>query len=143
MIDTRTAPFGAFILRQALGIMFVAHAGLKFFVFTPEGTAGFFESVGLPGILGYVAMLAEAGAGAALITGIFTRAVTLAMVPLLLGTIFFVHGANGWAFGNEGGGWEYSAFLIAASVAQALIGPGAFALNRDRSKAPAQGAAAA
>lgn len=135
MIDNRTAPFGAFILRQALGIMFIAHAGLKFFVFTPEGTAGFFESIGLPGVLGYVTMLVEAAAGVALITGIFTRAVSLAMVPVLIGTIVFVHGANGWVFGNEGGGWEYSAFLIAASFAQALIGPGAFAIGSARGKA--------
>ena len=132
MIDTRTAPFGALALRLALGIMFIAHASLKFFVFTPEGTAGFFESVGLPGVLGYLTIAAEFAAGAALISGVYTRLVSLAMVPVLAGTILFVHGANGWSFGNEGGGWEYSAFLIAASVAVALIGPGAFALSGER-----------
>jgi putative oxidoreductase len=41
----------------------------------------------------------------------------------------FVHGANGWVFSNPGGGWEYPAFLIAASLAQTLLGDGAFALG--------------
>ena len=36
----------AFILRLSLGIMFVAHASLKVFVFTMAGTVGFFESIG-------------------------------------------------------------------------------------------------
>ena len=49
MIDSRTAPYGAFILRVALGGMFIAHALLKYYVFTLPGTAKFFESLGLPG----------------------------------------------------------------------------------------------
>ena len=129
MIDERTAPYGAFVLRLALGVMFLAHAGLKFFVFTPEGTVGFFQSIGLPGPLAYAAIVAEVIGGIALIAGAYVRTVSLALVPLLLGTILFVHGANGWAFGNEGGGWEYPAFLIAASIAQALLGTGAYALK--------------
>jgi len=48
MIDSRTAPYAALILRIALGILFLAHAGLKVFVFTPAGAAQFFGSLGLP-----------------------------------------------------------------------------------------------
>ena len=51
MIDSRTAPYAALLLRLSLGALFLAHAGLKFFVFTPAGTAKFFGSVGLPGEL--------------------------------------------------------------------------------------------
>jgi len=129
MIDTKTGPYGALILRLSLGIMFLAHAGLKAFVYTPEGAAGFFQSVGLPGIFAYLAIFAETAGGIALILGLATRYVSLAMIPLLFGTILFVHGGNGWVFSNEGGGWEYSAFLIAASFAQALIGGGAYSLS--------------
>lgn len=46
MIDTRTAPYAALAMRLALGIMFIAHGLTKVFVFTPAGTAGFFESIG-------------------------------------------------------------------------------------------------
>ena len=41
MIDTRTAPYAALLLRLSLGALFLAHAGLKLFVFTPAGTAKF------------------------------------------------------------------------------------------------------
>ena len=36
---------------------------------------------------------------------------------------------NGWAYTNANGGWEYAAFLSAATVTQALLGDGAFALR--------------
>jgi putative oxidoreductase len=138
MIDNRTAPYGALVLRAALGVMFLAHGGLKVFVFTPAGTAGFFESVGLPGMFAYVTIIAEVLGGLMLIAGVYTRQVSLALIPLLAGTILFVHGRNGWEFGNEGGGWEYPAFLIAASLAQALIGDGAYGLKPVKSnKTPA------
>ena len=58
-IDTQTAPYAAFILRLALGSMFIAHALLKIMVFTPAGTVKFFESIGLPGPLAYAVMATE------------------------------------------------------------------------------------
>ena len=129
MLDTNTAPYGAFILRASLGIMFLAHAALKIFVFTPAGTVGFFQSLGLPSFLAYATIAAELFGGLALIAGVYTRQVAAALIPLLIGTIVLVHGANGWQFGNEGGGWEYPAFLILASIAQVLLGDGAFSLK--------------
>jgi len=41
----------ALILRVTLGLLFLAHVSLKLFVLTPSGTAGFFQSLGLPGFL--------------------------------------------------------------------------------------------
>ena len=38
MFDTRTAPYAALLLRVTLGLLFLAHAWLKIFVFTPAGT---------------------------------------------------------------------------------------------------------
>src|SRR5712692_7494818 len=104
MIDTRTAPYAALVLRVGLGVLFLAHAALKIFVFTPAGTAQFFASLGLPAMLGYVTILAELAGGAMLLGGILTRWVAAALVPLLLGAIVFDHGANGWLFSNAGGG---------------------------------------
>ena len=48
MLNANTAPYGALVLRVSLGIMFIAHALLKYFVFTLPGTVGFFEKVGFP-----------------------------------------------------------------------------------------------
>ena len=67
MIDSRTAPYAALLLRVSLGVLFLAHAGLKFFVFTPAGTAKFFGSVGLPPELAYLVMAAEILAAVALV----------------------------------------------------------------------------
>ncbi|RXZ44377.1 DoxX family protein [Crenobacter cavernae] len=128
-MDTRTAPYAALVLRLALGLMFVAHGLTKWLVFTPAGTAQYFASLGLPGFLGYVAMVAEIVGGAAILLGVAARQTAALLVPLLAGATLFGHAANGWAFGNAGGGWEYPAFLTAAAIALALLGDGAFALK--------------
>ena len=59
MIDNRLAPYGAFALRAALGIMFIAHAYLKIAVFTVPGFAGFLGQVGFPRFLAWPIILAE------------------------------------------------------------------------------------
>ncbi len=129
MIDQKTAPLGAFVLRVTLGVMFVAHSViLKLMVFGLPGTAKFFESLGLPGVLAYATFAAEAVGGILLILGVQTRLVAVALIPVLLGAAW-VHIGNGWVFSAKGGGWEYPAFLIATSVAVALLGDGAYALG--------------
>ncbi len=129
MIDTRTAPCAALLLRVSLGALFLAHAGLKLFVFTPAGTAAFFGSVGLPPNLAYVTIAAEVLGGIGLILGVWTRAVAIVLTPILLGAIFTVHGGAGFFFDNAHGGWEYPAFWIVALIVQALLGDGIYALR--------------
>jgi putative oxidoreductase len=104
--------------------MFVAHALLKYFVFTLPGTAQFFASLGLPGALGYVTFAAELVGGALLIAGVQTRVVALALTPFVLGATW-AHAGNGWVFTSANGGWEYPAFLTVATLVTALLGNGA------------------
>jgi putative oxidoreductase len=132
MIDTRTAPYAALLLRVTLGGLFLVHLALKLFVFTPAGTAAFFGKVGLPPALAYVIMSAEFLGGIALILGVWTRLAALLLTPILLGAIFTVHGAAGFFFYNANGGWEYPAFWIVALVVQALLGDGIYALYPSR-----------
>jgi putative oxidoreductase len=127
MIDNRTAPYAALVLRIALGVMFIAHAGLKYYVFTLPGTAQFFQSLGLPGILGYATFWAELAGGVLILAGVYSRWVSAALIPVLLGAAW-AHAGNGWLFTAPNGGWEYPAFLAAAALAQALLGDGKFAL---------------
>jgi len=128
MNDARMTNTAALLLRLSLGTMFVAHALLKYFVFTPAGTAKFFESVGLPGALGYFTIAVELIGGALLILGVRTRIVALALVPVLIGATW-VHAGNGWLFTSPNGGWEYPAFWTVALIVQALLGDGAYALR--------------
>jgi len=128
MIDDRLAPYGAFLLRIALGIMFLAHAYLKLAVFTIAGFEGFLAQSGLPTILAWSIILVEIFGGLALLAGFHGRFASLTLLPILLGA-FVLHFPKGWVFTSAGGGWEYPAFLAIAAAAQALIGDGAFALK--------------
>ena len=128
MNDARMTNAAALLLRLSLGTMFVAHALLKYFVFTPAGTAKFFESLGLPGALGYLTIAVELVGGALLILGVRTRIVALALVPVLIGATW-AHSGNGWLFTSPNGGWEYPAFWTVTLIVQALLGDGAFALR--------------
>ncbi|CAN7597843.1 DoxX family protein [Pararhizobium sp. LjRoot238] len=129
MIDLRTAPYAILVLRVALGILFLAHVGLKIFVFTPAGTAQFFGSLGLPPVLAYLTIAVELAGGVALIAGFFARIAAVALIPVLLGAIFTVHAAAGFFFTNPNGGWEFPAFWVVGLVAVALGGDGAHALR--------------
>jgi putative oxidoreductase len=132
MIDSRTAPYAALVLRVALGLLFLAHVCLKIFVFTPAGTAGFFASLGLPSWLAYVTIVWELAGAATLILGIYPRLAAIALIPILLGAIFTVHGAAGFFFNNPNGGWEFPGFWIVALIVLALSGDGAYALRPTR-----------
>jgi putative oxidoreductase len=80
MIDDRTALYAALALRVALGVMFLARALLKLFVFTLPGTVQFFQSLGLPEVLAYVTSFS-----------------------ILLGATW-AHAGNGWLFSAPNGG---------------------------------------
>jgi putative oxidoreductase len=132
--DNRLAPYGTLTLRIALGVMYLAHSVvLKWMTFGLAGTAGYFSKIGLPGWLAYATFAAEAAGGVLLLLGIYTRWVALALVLPLMGAIIWVHGANGWVFTAPGGGWEYPAFLVAASIALALQGDGPYSTRRPAS----------
>ena len=128
MNESRNAEYAALTLRLALGVMFIAHAWLKYGIFTITGFEGYLTQVGLPAALAWPIVLAEFVGGVALILGVYSRVVALALVPLLLGAVS-VHAPNGWVFNVPNGGWEYPAFLAVGTLVQALIGDGAYALR--------------
>jgi putative oxidoreductase len=129
-IDSRTGPAAVFLLRVSLGVMFLAHSViLKLLTFGLAGTAAFFVGIGLPGSLAYLTFGAELAGGILLILGVQTRWVALALSPILLGAIFWVHAKNGWMFGNPNGGWEYPLYLFVLCAAQVLLGDGPLALS--------------
>ena len=121
MIDTRLAPYGIFLLRLSLGVMFIAHAVLKYAVFTMPGFAGFLGTVGLP------AAFAFAG-GIAILLGFYGRWASAALLPVLLGALA-IQAPNGWLLNAPNGGWEYPAFLAAAALTHILAGDGALAVR--------------
>lgn len=141
MIDHKTAPYAALVLRVSLGVMFLAHSVLlKWMMFTLPGTAQFFESLGLPAFSAYLVFGAETLGGVLLILGVQARWVALLLIPVLIGATW-THAGNGWLFSYEGGGWEYPLFLVFAALVQALLGDGAYALKPARSLSRARATA--
>ena len=133
MTQDHLSAHGVTLLRVSLGLMYLAHSVvLKLMTFGLAGTAGYFQSIGLPGWLAYATFAAEAGGGVLLILGIQARWVALALTPALLGAIIFAHAGNGWVFTAPGGGWEYPLYLLVLSLAQVLLGDGAYALKPPR-----------
>ncbi|MDL2406257.1 DoxX family protein [Rhizobium calliandrae] len=133
MPQDRSTRYAVTLLRISLGVMYLAHSVvLKFLTFGLAGTVTYFQSIGLPEWLAHVTIAAEVVGGTMLVLGIYARWVALALIPALLGAIIWVHGANGWVFTAPGGGWEYPLYLMVLSLAQFLLGDGAYALRPSR-----------
>ena len=125
---------GALVLRIALGLVFIAHALLKLFVFTLPGTVAFFSAHGFPGWTAYPVFAMELLGGVLLLGGVGVRWVALALIPVMIGALF-VHAPNGWTFVSPEGGWEYPAFLLAVLFVQATLGGGWLTVTSRRSEA--------
>lgn len=133
MIDTRTAPYAALLLRVSAGVLFIAHALLKYLVFTMPGTVKFFDSVGFAGWLAYPVVAVELIGGIMLVLGVSVRYVAVILgIELLFASS--VHWNNGWPFNGKGGGWEYPVFWAIAMFVLALLGDGAYSLGRSGRK---------
>ena len=124
----QNADYAAFLLRLGFGGLILSHGLIKLFLFTLAGTAGFFESVGMPGWAAYPVVFGEIAGGAAIIAGVYVRLASIALLPILFGALM-VHIPAGFLFSNPNGGWEFPAFLILAALVQAILGAGAFALQ--------------
>ncbi|MES2069063.1 MAG: DoxX family protein [Pseudomonadota bacterium] len=133
--DPGPGKYGVTLLRVSLGVMWLAHALLKWLVFTLPGTAQYFHSVGIPGFLAYPVFALELLGGVALMMGFYARQVALLLVPVMAGAAS-VHFGNGWVHNSPGGGWEYPLFLIVASIALWLQGDGVLTVRRSARLVP-------
>lgn len=124
-----TAPYGAFLLRLALGLMWLSHAlVLKLLTFGIPGLSAWLGSVGLPPAMAWPLVVVETAGGLLVLLGWHGRWASLALLPILLGATV-LHWPNGWVFTAPNGGWEYPVFLALASLAHVLVGDGALALD--------------
>lgn len=124
---------GTTAIRGVAGPLFVGHGTQKLFGWFGghglEGTAGFFESIGLrPGRRNAIAAgAAEAIGGALLTAGALTPLAATLITGSMVTAIRKVHGPNGpWVTEQ---GWEYNAVIIAAMAAIADRGPGRLSVD--------------
>jgi len=104
--DERLTPYGAFVLRVGLGTMWIAHALLKWFVFTMPGFATWLGTQGIPAAFAWPVFILELVGGLAIVLGIYGRYAALLLLPIML-TAAWTHLPNGWLHTSQGGGWEY------------------------------------
>jgi len=124
--------YGALVLRIFLGVIYMAHAYLNLFVMGPAGAIGYQRAlhIPLPEIGVWYLILAHGLGGLMLILGIMVRWAALANIPIIAGALWFVHLPQGFFIFGDKSGYEYVLLLLGATVAQALLGAGAFTLKK-------------
>ncbi len=137
--------FGVTILRIVLGAVYLMHAYLSLVVFTPAGVASLIGNVvGLPlaTFMAWLLILVQGIGGFMLIAGLWTRWAAAANAVVMLVALVKVHLSQGFfmkaiivdaAAGKaQVGGYEFVLVLLGATVAQVLLGPGAWAVTRSK-----------
>lgn len=124
---------GRLLVRLVVGGLFIGHGTQKLFGWFggggPEGTARYFESLGLrPGRRQALAAGAsEAGGGALLAAGLLTPLAAASISGTMITAIRTVHGPKGpWI---SQGGYEYNAVLLAVLFVLSERGPGPWSLD--------------
>ncbi len=127
---------GSLLIRGLVGPLFIGHGGQKLFGWFGgpglEGTAGFFESIGLrPGRRQATAAgVAETAGGALLTLGLATPVAAAMISGSMTTAIRKVHlKAGPWV---SNGGWEFNAVVIAAVAGLAEAGPGPLSIDAKR-----------
>jgi putative oxidoreductase len=136
------------LMRLVLGIVFFIHGAQKtlgwFGGYGFSGTMNFFTSVmHIPAPLAFLAIAAEFFGGIALMIGFMARIAALGIAINMLVAIFMVHLHSGffmnWTGTQKGEGIEYHLLALAVAVPIIIRGAGAFSVDAELAKNPAQG----
>ena len=84
----------------------------------------------LPEIGVWYLIAAHGLGGILLILGLLVRWAALANIPIMVGALWFVHVQQGFFILDGKNGYEYVLVLLGATIAQALLGAGAFTLRK-------------
>ena len=125
-------PYGALVLRLVLGVIYIAHAYLALVVMGPAKAAEYQRAIHIPlPEIGVWYLIAAHGLGGILlILGLLVRWAALANIPVIAGALWFVHLQQGFFIFGSKIGYEYMLVLLGATIAQALLGAGAFTLRK-------------
>jgi putative oxidoreductase len=128
MIDQRTAPWAALLLRVTLGSLFIAHLYWKFAIL--DGGLNkwwtIFSDNGYPSITPWYCISAEFVGALFLVPGICTRWAALYALPLTVGAAQFWAVRKGFFF--TGAGAELPVVWSSMLVVLILLGDGPYAV---------------
>ncbi len=121
--------WGITVLRVVMGIIFLMHGVQKLVIGGVSSVAEFLFQLGmpLPLLIAVAATLLELLGGAALVLGLFTRWVCIALAAGMLIDVLVIH--HPYEFFLESDAYEYALLRLSASVALVLAGPGGAALD--------------
>ena len=127
------------VIRVMLGVVFFPHGMQKLigwyggYGFT--GSMGFFtDTLHIPAIFAFLAIMAEGLGSLGLITGLLTRVAAFGIGVNMVVAVYMLHWQNGFFmnwFGNQKGeGFEYHLLVIAMAIVLILKGGGALSADR-------------
>jgi putative oxidoreductase len=127
MIDQRTAPYAAFLLRITIAGLFIAALYGKCILKPISLWWNGLLKAGYPEwVLAYT-LSAEFASAVLLLLGIYTRWVSLYTLPMMIGATHFWMVRKSFWFVE--GGWEMPFVWSIMLLTQALLGDGAFAIK--------------
>ncbi len=127
------------ILRIMLGVVFLPHGAQKVLGWFGghgfSGTMGFFtETMGIPAVFAFLAIMAESLGAVALISGFLTRIAAFGIGTVMTVAVFMVHLPHGFFmnwFGNQKGeGFEFHILAIAIALALIVKGGGKWSIDK-------------
>ena len=127
MLDHRTAPYAALVLRLSLAFFFIAHVYRKFAIIGFDNWWNRLAKDGYADWMLYYTLAAESAGAILLLLGIYSRYVSLFALPVLIAVTHYWATRKGFWFGDGGAEFPFAWTLML--VAQALLGDGAYALR--------------
>jgi putative oxidoreductase len=127
MIDQKTAPYAALILRLTIAGYFAAALYGKFILRPISLWWGNLLKAGYPEWVLTYTLTAEFAAAFFLLLGIYTRWVSLLVLPMMIGATHFWMVRKSFWFVE--GGWAMPFAWSIMLLVQALLGDGAFAVK--------------
>lgn len=119
------------ILRVTLGIVILPHGAQKvlgaFGGYGFDGTMGYFASLGIPYILGVLAIVAEFFGSLGLILGLFTRVAAFGIFCTMAVAVLLQHLSNGFFASNNG--YEFHILTFGLAIPLIIKGAGSFSLD--------------
>jgi len=127
MIDNRTAPYAALVLRLSLAFFFFAHLYRKFEVTGFDKWWAGMQKAGYPDWVSSYTVGAEFAGAILLLLGVCTRYISLLVLPVLAAVTYHHAIRKGFWFSDAGA--EFALAWTFMLCVQALLGNGAYALR--------------
>lgn len=127
-----------FVLRIFLGVVFFPHGAQKVLGWFGgggfSGTMGFFQSMGIPALFAFLAIMAEFLGSLGLLLGLLTRVAAFGIACVMVVAIATVHLPHGffmnWSGSQAGEGFEFHLLAIAIAIALMMRGGGRWSVDR-------------